>query len=251
MDLEISGKVALVTGATAGIGRATARVLAAEGVRLALLGRRSQELETLASEIIAAGGEQPLLLPADLMDPETAGRVRTQVEDTFGALDILVNNAGAAEQPGTVLTEEVWQKQFVFNFHQKRWMAEAFEGLIKASGQGRVINLATVLEPSVRSAAMSALAALQLWSKSYARYLAPYGVTVNCVSPGRIESEQLSKMFPDNEARDAFIKKSDLPIGRFGRKEEAADVICFLASARSSYLTGQAISVDGGLSRHI
>ncbi|WP_404434298.1 SDR family oxidoreductase [Microbacterium lacus] len=251
MDLEIAGRVAVITGATAGIGRTTAGVLAAEGVRLALVGRRSEELDKLGAEIVAAGGEEPLLIPADVTDAATPGRVRAQVEEAFGGLDILVNNAGGAEPLGTVLTEEVWQQQFVFNFHQKRWMAEAFEDLLIASPQGRVINMAVALEPSGRSAAMSALAALHLWSKGYARYLGPHSVTVNCVSPGRIESEQLSKMFPDDESRNAFIKKSDLPLGRFGFKEEAADLIAFLASARSSYITGQAISIDGGLSRHI
>lgn len=249
MDLGIAGRVALVTGATVGIGRATATALAAEGARLAVLGRRSDELEKLADEICANGNERPLTLAADLMDPEVFGRTREQVEEAFGALDILINNAGAAEQPGTVLTEQVWQSQFDLNFHQKRRMTEAFEDLLKKSDQGRVITLACVLEPSNVSAAMSALGACQVWSKGYARYMGPTGVTVNCVAPGRVESEQLSKMFPDDTSRDAYIAMSGLPMKRFGRTEEAASLILYLASAQASYITGQCIAVDGALNR--
>jgi 3-oxoacyl-[acyl-carrier protein] reductase len=251
MDLGIDGKVALVTGATAGIGRATATKLAAEGARLAIVGRRSDELDKLADEIAATGRERPLTVAADLVKPDVPGRIREQVEQAFGGLDILINNAGAAEQPGTVLTENVWQSQFELNFHQKRRMTEAFEDLLKASDQGRVITLACALEPSGPSAAMSALGACLVWSKGYARYMGPSGVTVNCVAPGRVESEQLSKMFPDDSSREGYITMSGLPMKRFGRKDEAAGLVLYLASAQASYITGQCIAVDGGLSRGI
>ncbi|MFC7504920.1 SDR family NAD(P)-dependent oxidoreductase [Nocardioides sp. CPCC 206347] len=251
MDLNIEGKVALVTGATAGIGRKTATMLAAEGVRLAVLGRRGDELDALADEIAGSGADRPLVIAADLLEPGVSQRVREQVGDAYGGLDILVNNAGGAEQPGTVLTEDVWQSQFELNFHQKRRMTEAFEDFLKASDQGRVITLACILEPSGPSAAMSALGACLVWSKGYARYMASSGVTVNAVGPGRVESEQLSKMFPDDASRDGYIKMSGLPFGRFGKQEEAASLILFLASAQASYITGQIIAVDGGLNRGI
>ncbi|MGW6032694.1 SDR family NAD(P)-dependent oxidoreductase [Gordonia terrae] len=251
MDLGIAGKTALVTGATAGIGRETALLFAAEDVRLAIVGRRADLLEKLADEIAGTGKDRPLTIAADLVDPETPGRIRGQVEEAFGGLDILVNNAGAAEQPGTVLTEDIWQSQFELNFHQKRRMAEAFEDLLKSSDQGRVINLACILEPSGPSAAMSALGACLVWSKGYARYMGPDAVTVNCVAPGRVESEQLSKMFPDDVSRDGYIKMSGLPMQRFGRREEAAGLILYLASRQASYVTGQTIAVDGGLNRGI
>lgn len=249
MDLNLTGKIALVSGATAGIGRQTAAMLAAEGVRLAILGRRADELGALADEIVGAGGERPLTLAEDLMDPSAPGRVKQQVLEAFGGLDVLINNAGAAEQPGTELTEDVWQKQFELNFHQKRRMATTFEDALKASDQGRVVNLACILEPSGQSAAMSALGALLVWAKGYARQMGSSAVTVNNVAPGRVESEQLSKMFPDDASREGYIKLSGLPMGRFGRKEEAAGLILFLASVHGSYITGQTIAVDGGLNR--
>jgi 3-oxoacyl-[acyl-carrier protein] reductase len=130
-------------------------------------------------------------------------------------------------------------------------MTEAFEDLLKASDQGRVITLACALEPSGPSAAMSALGACLVWSKGYARYMGPSGVTVNCVAPGRVESEQLSKMFPDDSSREGYITMSGLPMKRFGRKDEAAGLVLYLASAQASYITGQCIAVDGGLSRGI
>jgi 3-oxoacyl-[acyl-carrier protein] reductase len=249
MDLGIEGKVALVTGATAGIGRETAKLLAAEGARLAIVARRSDELEKLADEVASTGRERPLTIAADLVDPDVPRGIREKVEQAFGGLDILINNAGAAEQPGTVLTEDIWQSQFELNFHQKRRMAEAFEDLLKASDQGRIITLACILEPSGPSAAMSALGACLVWSKGFARHLGPAGVTVNCVAPGRVESEQLSKMFPDDTSREGYIKMSGLPMKRFGRKDEAASLILYLASAQASYVTGQTIAVDGGLNR--
>ena len=251
MDLKIEGKVALVTGATAGIGRKTATMLAEEGARLVLLARRANELESLADEISRTGLDRPLVVAADLLELGVAQRVRKQVGDAYGALDILVNNAGAAELPGTVLTEDVWLSQFELNFHQKRRMAEAFEDLLKRSDQGRVINLATVLEPSGPSAAMSALGACLVWSKGFARHMAPFGVTVNAVAPGRVESEQLSRLYPDDASRDAYIKTSGLPLGRFGRTEEAAALVLYLASAQASYITGQLMAVNGGLDRGV
>ena len=251
MDLGIASRVALVSGATAGIGRMTAVMLADEGARLALVARRSDELDKLADEIEEMGHERPITVVADVVNPAVPAQVREQVEEAFGGLDILVNNAGAAEQPGTVLTEDVWRSQFELNFHQKRRMTEAFEGLLKASDQGRVITLATVLEPSGMSAAMSALGACLVWSKAYARYMGPSGVTVNCIAPGRVDSEQLSAMFPDEGSRDAFITTSGLPMKRFGRKEEVAGLVLYLASAHASYITGQCIAVDGALSRGI
>ena len=248
MEFGIEGKIALVTGATAGIGRATASLLAAEGARVAILGRRSEELDKLADEIADTGRERPLTLAADLMEPDISGRIREQVEQAFGGLDILINNAGAAELPGTVLTEEIWHSQFELNFHAKRRMTEAFEDLLKASTQGRVITLATVLEPTIVSAAWASLGACLVWSKGYARSMGPFGVTVNCVAPGRVESEQLSKLFPDDISRENFIAASGLPMKRFGRKDEVAGLIHYLASAQATYITGQCIAVDGGLS---
>lgn len=250
MDFGLGGKIALVSGATAGIGRAAANMLADEGARLVILGRREDHLETLATEIAGKGHERPVSVVADLMDPSTPDRVRTHVEKVLGGLDILINNAGAADPRGSELTEQFWHQQFELNFHQRRRMTEALEDLLKQSSQGRVITLAVALEPMTVSAAMSALGATVTWSKAYSRLMGPFNVTVNCVAPGRVESEQVGRLFPE-EMRQEYIESSGLPLGRFGEAEEAAALITFLASARASYITGQCIALDGGLRRSI
>ncbi|WP_214108159.1 SDR family NAD(P)-dependent oxidoreductase [Acrocarpospora catenulata] len=260
MDLELAGRRALITGASAGIGRATARLLAAEGAQLVLVARRLDALETLAAELEAsgpggtdleAGGRpRPLCLAADLTDPDAPARLREQVTDRLGGLDILINNAGRAEPAGVTLDEALWRSQFELNFHAKRRLAEEFLPLLAAGGQGRVINLVGILEPFGVSAAQAAVAACVLWAKGLARVVADRQVTVNCVAPGRIDSEQIRAHFPTREAQQEFARGL-IPAGRFGTAEEAAALIVFLASGPARYITGDTFTVDGGMHRSI
>ncbi len=250
MDLGLSGRCALVTGASAGIGLATARMLAAEGAQVVAVARRANLLDELADQTAADGFARPVCLAADLTDPQAPARLREQVQERLGRLDILVNNAGAAEPAGAVLDDALWRRQFELNFHAKRRLAEEFLPLLASGGQGRVVNLVGILEPFGISAAMAAVGACVVWAKGFSRVVAAQGVTVNCVAPGRIDSEQVRAHFPTPQAQAAFASQL-IPAGRFGTTDEAASLIVFLASSPARYLTGETFTVDGGMHRSI
>lgn len=246
MDCGLMGRVAVVTGASAGIGRATARALAAEGAQVVLVARRQEALAEVATSIVGAGGTPPLTFQADLLDRDSTGRIVDAVAEAFGRLDVLANVAGGADRPSDIIDETHWEKQFELNFHAKRRLTEAFLPQLRASGQGRVINFAGLLEPSGVSAAQPAIAACVLWSKALAREVAADGVTVNCIAPGRIESEQVDRLYPTADSRAEFIDRR-IPARRFGTADEAAALALFLASAPAAYVTGEMVSVDGGM----
>ncbi len=149
-----------------------------------------------------------------------------------------------------LLDEATWQSQFELNFHSKRRMADAFLPHLRTSDQGRIVNFVGLLEPAVISAAQAAVAACILWSKALARVTAPDGITVNCIAPGRIESEQVQALYPTAESKQKFIDQR-IPAGRFGTMEEASALVLFLASGPASYITGDMFSVDGGMHRSI
>ncbi|MEV0153774.1 SDR family oxidoreductase [Micromonospora sp. NPDC050686] len=249
IDPGLTGVGAVVTGAGAGIGRAVAEDLARQGARLLLVARRTGPLEETAERIVAAGGLRPVVLAGDLAEPGAARRIANAARSELGGVGVLVNNAGQADPPGGALDEAGWQRSFELNFHVKRRLAQELRPDLEASRRGRVVNLVGLLEPTVVSAAQAAIAACRLWSKAFSREVAAAGVTVNCVAPGRIDSEQVRRHFPTPDSRARYAA-AHVPAGRFGAPAEAAALVTFLCSARAAYLTGQTVAVDGGLQRH-
>jgi 3-oxoacyl-[acyl-carrier protein] reductase len=249
MDLKLRGKTCLVTGASRGIGRGAAKVLAAEGCRVAVVARRASLLEELGAEIATTGAEPPLVIVEDLASRGALERVRDRIFEHFGGLDILVNNAGGSRPVKWNASEDEWVEGMTLNFELVRRLTAQFIPTMRGQRWGRIINITGANEPPGINIASVAKAALHNWAMGLSRELAPDGITVNCLPPGRINSEQiLERLHPTEANRQAFIA-ANIPIGFFGEPEDMAYLIAFLASPLARYITGEVIHVDGGMHR--
>jgi 3-oxoacyl-[acyl-carrier protein] reductase len=247
MDLQLTGKVALVTGASAGLGRTIAHLLAEEGCRVAILARRRHLLEELAASLPASA--EPLIIVEDFTSPGAADRTRDAVLDRFGRCDILVNNAGGSRPQTDLGTDEVWMESMELNFHAGRRMTHAFIPAMQAQQFGRIINLTGQDEPHNINAASAPNGAVHIWAKALSRKLGRDGITVNSIPPGRIHSEQIDlRIMPTEEARRDWAER-EVPVGYIGQPEDLGVLVAFLCSPRARYLTGQVIHVDGGTRR--
>jgi len=248
LSRSIAGKAALVTGAASGMGRATAHLFADEGARVAVADIGADRVAAVVDEITAAGGEAAGF-EADVSSPDAVRRLVDGVVARFGGLDILVNNAGSSRPVKWNATEEQWREGVALNFDNVRRLTNAFIPTMRAQRWGRIINVTGANEPPGVNIASVAKAALHNWAKGLSRELAPDGITVNCVPPGRINSEQIQeRLHPTPESRQAFID-ANIPLGYFGEPEDMAYLIAFLASPLARYITGEVIHVDGGMHR--
>jgi 3-oxoacyl-[acyl-carrier protein] reductase len=247
MDLQLTGKVALVTGASAGLGRAIAKALAAEGCRLAILARRRHLLEELAAELPPSA--TPFVIEQDITAPDAAPGIRDAVLGHFGCCDILVNNAGGSRPQADLGTDEVWQEAMLLNFEAGRRITHALIPAMRSRRWGRILSLTGTDEPFSINPANAPNGAVHIWSKALSRTLGRDGITVNCVPPGRIHSEQIdTRVMPTRELQDAWAEK-EVPVGYIGEAEDLAVLVAFLCSPRARYITGQVIHVDGGTLR--
>ncbi len=248
MDLQLSDKTCLVTGAGGGIGLATAVALAGEGARVVVAARTAAALAPVLRLIKDAAGREPIAVTGDLGRPGGAAALAGQVLSSVGHVDVLVNNAGGSRPDPS--SEEAWEEGFALNFIAPRQLAELLLPGMLERGWGRIVNLTGAIVAKEMNAAAVAKAALESWSKAAAAAYAPKGVTVNCVAPGRIESVQVrERLHPTEDSRRAFIAQN-IPAGRFGEADEAAALIAFLVSGPAAYVNGTTIPVDGGALRY-
>jgi 3-oxoacyl-[acyl-carrier protein] reductase len=249
MDLQLKGKTALVTGASMGIGRAIAKGLAAEGVKICIAARRKPLLEELAKEIVAAGGARPAIVEIDMMEPGAPEKLARVAQQALGRVDILVNSAGGSKPALPIdAPEALWEESMTLNFTRIRQLTHALLPGMIGKNWGRVINISGKSEPERMIAAHPAKAAIHAWSKGLSREVGKHGITVNCIPPGRIMSEQIRRKYsPEFRAKQSA---EEIPVGRYGEPEELAALAVFLASPVAGYITGAVLPVDGGMRRY-
>ncbi|MDP2123797.1 MAG: SDR family NAD(P)-dependent oxidoreductase [Parvibaculum sp.] len=248
LSRSIAGKVALVTGAASGMGRATAHVFAAEGAKVALLDLRQERVDAVVAEIKAEGGEAHGWA-LDVADAEGIIRVVKEIEAHFGGLDILVNNAGLSTFCGIAEEgyEESWARAFEVMLTAHMRFVRAALPLLKRSGEGRIVNVASTegfgATPGNSSYVAAKHGVIGL-TRALAVELGREGVTCNCICPGPIRTG-ITDGIPD-EHKEIFAKRR-VPLRRYGDPEEVAHVTLSVVLPASSYLNGVAIPVDGGM----
>jgi len=240
---DLSGKTALVTGASGGIGGAIAKALHARGATVGLSGTRVEPLEKLKAEL----GERAHVLPADLGDPAAIEALLKSADAALGGIDILVNNAGLTRDNLAMrMKDEDWQKVIDVNLTAGFRLARgAMRGMMKKRW-GRIIGITSVVgvtgNPGQANYA-AAKAGMIGMSKSMAQEVASRGITVNCVAPGFIETQMTGALNEDQKARIMTA----VPAGRLGQSDEIAAAVVYLASQEAAYVTGQTLHVNGGM----
>jgi 3-oxoacyl-[acyl-carrier protein] reductase len=249
MDLGLEGKVALVTGASKGLGRAIAAELAAEGAQVAVSSRSRERIEEAAAAIGAVA------FVHDAAELDDTARLVADVVSELGPIDLLVCNTGGPPSGADALgfTREQWQQAYTSLVLGPMALIEAVLPGMRERGFGRVLNIvsAGVREPIPNLMLSNAHRVSMINAfKTLARQVAADGVTLNSVLPGRIDTDRIIELTGSREAAEAFARE-EVPAGRMGTVEEFAAVATFLCSARASYVTGETIVVDGGLTRSV
>ena len=252
---RLAGKVALITGGGTGIGRACALQFSREGAKVAVAGRRPEPLAAVVAEIQAAGG-QACSVSCDVANSGQVEKAIREVVSRFGALHVLVNNAGILHVGSVEETSEgEWDRIVEVDLKGTFLMSRAALPELRKSGGGSIVNIGSVLglvAMKKRAAYAAAKGGVTMLTKAMALDHAHEGIRVNCICPSIVETELVQKILADAPDREAAMRMrtAQIPLGRMGKPEDVAAMAIFLASEESSWLTGAAIALDGGLTAY-
>jgi len=262
VDLELKGKVAFVAASSKGLGKACALGLAAEGARVAMCSRSQEAIDAAAHEVAAQTGAEVLAMEGDVRDPEVCERLVQETVNRFGRLDVLINNAGGPPTgPAAEMTDDQWQVAFETNLMSAVRLTRAAVPHMRKGRAGRIINITSsgvrsVIPGLVLSNALRA--GIINFAKTLAIELGPDGILVNNVAPGRFATDRVAELDAINAEKQGISVEeaarrqvAQIPVGRYGRPDELASVVVFLASARASFVSGQTILIDGAATRAI
>lgn len=247
MDLYLKGKTAIVSGASQGFGRAITKELALEGVKVFATARNEELLKSLKDEVNTAGGVEPVTFIQNFVAADGPQRIATAALNALGTVDILINNAGRSRPLDVNGSEEEWTASMTLDFDRHRQLTQQLLPQFMERKQGVILNIISTYELRSVNASAVAKASIAAWSKQLASQLGSYGIRVNCLQPGLIDTANIRPFFPGDE-RKKFAER-EIPLGDFGEPQDIANMATFLVSPRARYITGSVAVVDGGM-RH-
>lgn len=245
MNLQLKGKTAVVTGASQGLGRAIALELAREGVRVFATARSEERLANLVRDAAAEGLAPIVTFIQDFLDVDAARNIAAQALEERGHVDILINNAGGSRPIDMIGEDSVWEETMTLNFDRHRQLTQHLIPQFVERKQGAILNITGTYEAPVVNAGSVAKAAMAVWSKGLSNQLGKYGVTVNALQPGLLDTAQIRRLFPGDARRE--YAQAHISLGDFGEPQDVANMATFLVSPRARYVTGSVTTVDGGM----
>jgi 3-oxoacyl-[acyl-carrier protein] reductase len=248
MDLHLKGQTAVVTGASQGLGRAIAKELTLEGVKVLVTARNEDLLNSLKEEIAAAGGVEPVTFVQDFVAPDGPQRIAATALSSLGHVDILINNTGRSRPLEVNGAEEEWAAAMTMDFDRHRQLTQQLLPHFMERKQGSILNIISTYELRSVNASAVAKASIVVWSKQLSGQLGQYGIRINCLQPGLIDTANIRRVFSSDERR-AFAER-EIPLGDFGEPQDIANMATFLVSPRARYITGTVAVVDGGMRHH-
>jgi NAD(P)-dependent dehydrogenase (short-subunit alcohol dehydrogenase family) len=245
--MKLSGRTAVITGASKGLGKAMALALAREGAKLALVSRNNEQLQTVADEVRRLGSEAEVFV-ADVTDESQVGRLERELISKFGKVQILINNAGInIRKPITDFTLDEWRQVMDTNLTSVFLMCRALIPHLKGQGYGRILNLTSIMSHvsiAGRTAYSASKTGLLGLTKALALELVSDNITVNGISPGPFATELNKPILENPEANTQFVAK--IPMGRWGKVEEVGQLAVYLCSEDAGFITGTDVLIDGG-----